>query len=405
MPRFEYQSVGGAATNELQRILAERDAKRRQDLIDSIALRREDRNDVIQRENSQSLNDSRQATEDAKRLEMAKTVRGQLTMGQEITPGIKQQLGILAPAVVNPEAGFNKDFTDTVDIARGTPEEITAQKHKEATQRILDDSTTPDAVKRGLQYELATGKTAPAGSFDKKEPAKTAAVQEYEYYVEQEKLAGRTPKSFAAYQEMDANWKRPVTPRLSDQGFSPQQTITFNQIAGAYQRSPLMRASDRTVVLRDAAANIEKNPNDAASQLALAYGWIQALDTYQSAVREGELQLAGSIATRWQTLQMEANKVATQGAIMPPDVAKLMAANSRELIRTIESGKKQKEREFASQAKVSGVGDMWDKYVAGFSPEPTTPPPAAATTPAAPATAPIVNWGKDASGKPVRVSQ
>jgi hypothetical protein len=81
-------------------------------------------------------------------------------------------------------------------------------------------------------------------------------------------------------------------------GKSPAEISTFNSIAGAYQRSPLIAAADRTIVLNNAISQIEKNPTDSAAQLALAYSYIQALDTYQSAVREGELQNLGLLAAR-----------------------------------------------------------------------------------------------------------
>jgi hypothetical protein len=157
-------------------------------------------------------------------------------------------------------------------------------------------------------------------------------------------------------------------------GRNPREVATFNQIAGAYDRSPLIRAADRTIVLSNAIAQIEKNPSDPASQLSLAYSYIQALDTYQSAVREGELQNLGILGTRLQSFVTQLNRVANEGAFLPPAVAQNIASNAKQLVQTIEAGRSNKEREFASRAKTSGVGDMWSEFTAGMKPPVVTPP-------------------------------
>lgn len=157
--------------------------------------------------------------------------------------------------------------------------------------------------------------------------------------------------------------------------YTQTQISTFNQIVGAYERSPLVRAADRTLVLDDSIKAIRVDPKNAANQMSLAYSYIQALDTYQSAVREGELQNLGTIGTRWQQLAAEANRVVSTGAFLPPEVAKQIADNAQQLVATITAGRKRKQQEFASRARVSNVGPMWDAFIAGF-PEPTSATPA-----------------------------
>lgn len=169
-------------------------------------------------------------------------------------------------------------------------------------------------------------------------------------------------------------------PRVDTGGQDPRKVATFNQIAGAYERSPLIRAADRTIVLGDAIKAIEANPSDPASQLSLAYSYIQALDTYQSAVREGELQNLGVLGTRLQQWATELNRVANEGAFLPPAVAKNIAASAKQLIQTIEAGRARKEQEFGSRAKVSGVGDMWDSFTGGFGGRRTSGPRPGGTT-------------------------
>lgn len=144
---------------------------------------------------------------------------------------------------------------------------------------------------------------------------------------------------------------------------SPKQVITFNQIAGAYERSPLVRAADRTIVLNDAIKTIEANPTDPAAQLRLAYSYIQALDTYQSAVREGELGNLGALWTKLQLWQVQLNKVASEGAFLPKEVAQNIARDAKQLVTTIETAAQRKRQEFGARAQVSGVGPMWQEFV------------------------------------------
>jgi hypothetical protein len=213
----------------------------------------------------------------------------------------------------------------------------------------------------------------------------TPAIGSFEDYVLRDAAAkGKDPKTYTTT-EIDAlREKYRLDPRITvntdSGGRSPREVATFNQIAGAYERSPLIRAADRTIVLKDAAAAIRRNPQDAAQQLTLAYAFIQALDTYQSAVREGELQNLGMLGTRAQQLALEANRVITSGAFLPPGVARQIAESADQLVKTIEGGRAQKLREYASRAKVSGVGDMWEAFVAGFA-QPQTPATGGGSTP------------------------
>lgn len=169
-------------------------------------------------------------------------------------------------------------------------------------------------------------------------------------------------------------------------GHNPAQVAMFNRIAGEFERSPLTRAADRTVVLKDAIAAVRQDPNNATNQLNLAYGYIQALDTYQSAVREGELANLGRLGSVFQNIAASAQRIVS-GNVVPPDVARQIADNASRMVGAIEQGRDQKRREFASRARVSGVGDLWDQFTAGSAqPAPAQPAATAPTTsPPAPA--------------------
>ena len=144
-----------------------------------------------------------------------------------------------------------------------------------------------------------------------------------------------------------------------------QKTQTFNNIVNKYNSSPLVLASDRTPVLKGAIDAIRKNPSNGALQLNLVYSYVQALDTYQSAVREGELALVNSIDSKIGAFQNQIQKI-QQGQIVRPEVIKSIADAAEQVLSTITSAAQLKSRSFKSQADVAGVGEQWDKYVAGF---------------------------------------
>ena len=146
-----------------------------------------------------------------------------------------------------------------------------------------------------------------------------------------------------------------------------QRTQTFNAIVGKYNSSPLIAASDRTPVLKDAIQNIRENPSNGAYQLNLAYSYIQALDTYQSAVREGELSLINSIDSRIGQIQGEIQKI-QNGQIVRPEVAKQIANAAEQVVNTISSAAATKAQSFRAQANVAGVGTEWSAYESQFQP-------------------------------------
>lgn len=162
----------------------------------------------------------------------------------------------------------------------------------------------------------------------------------------------------------------------------PQRVSTFNSIVNNYSRSPLIAARDRTPVLERSITEIERNPNDAALQMNLAYSYIQALDTYQSAVREGELQNINSIDSMVGSLQNAITQL-TNGQVVRPEVARQIASAAKIIVDTIKTAAEQKTRMYESQATVSGVGDEWSRFIQGARAQPVMPAPGQALTPTA----------------------
>lgn len=147
----------------------------------------------------------------------------------------------------------------------------------------------------------------------------------------------------------------------------PQKISTFNSIVNNYNKSPLIAASDRTIVLKNAIEQSKTDPSNGSNQLSLVYAYIQALDTYQSAVREGELGLVNSIDSKIGALSNSVQQI-QNGQIVRPEVIKQIADSAQNIVDTIDRGAKQKAQSFSSQAEVSGVGEEWKQFISGANP-------------------------------------
>jgi hypothetical protein len=170
--------------------------------------------------------------------------------------------------------------------------------------------------------------------------------------------------------KLDIDYKQAQIDKLkmdatSGADMTPGQATMFNGIVNKYNASPLVKASNRTVTLRSSIDDARKDPSDGAKQLNLNYSYIQALDTYQSAVREGELKLTNSIDSKVGKLGNAVEQI-TNGQIVRPEVIKQMADAAESLLKAIDGGAKTAEASYKSQANVVGLDKQWDKYISGF---------------------------------------
>lgn len=194
----------------------------------------------------------------------------------------------------------------------------------------------------------------------------TGVIGEYQFYKRQAQAMGQVPVDFNTYQNMDANRKIKIASAGvgSASNLSSKETTLFNSLVDKYNKSPLVAAYDRTLVLRDIINTVKSDPSNATAQLSLAYGFIQALDTYQSAVREGELSLINSVDSKTGQLKNWTDKI-TNGQIVRPEVALQIAGSAETLVNAIESGAKQKQKSFSGQANINSkaVGDAFNDYI------------------------------------------
>jgi hypothetical protein len=144
-----------------------------------------------------------------------------------------------------------------------------------------------------------------------------------------------------------------------------QQRSAFNSIVDKFNKSPLVAASDRTIVLKNSIDQVRNDPSNGTLQLNLVYSYIQALDTYQSAVREGELALVNSIDSKVGQLGQYVQKI-QNGQIVRPEVAKQIADAADVIVNTINEGAQRKQTQYRSQARVNGIDQQWDMYINGY---------------------------------------
>jgi hypothetical protein len=252
-----------------------------------------------------------------------------------------------------------------ISIAQGNAS-LAQNKAKAALDFATADQTAnkPLELASGstlVKYNPTTGQYEQVAQGTPKPETLPASAQEYEYA----KKNGYTG-TYEQYQTEDANRKRSVTNVIAGSGLTSQQAGLFNNIVNKYQASPLISGADKTSVLTDTINGIRKDPGNGALQLNLAYQYVKALDTYQSAVREGELGLVSSIDSKAGQLQNYIQQI-NNGQQVRPEVAKQIADAAEALVNSITSAAKQKQAAYASQANTLGLGDAWNTYTSGFS--------------------------------------
>lgn len=251
-------------------------------------------------------------------------------------------------------------------------EAIAAQKAEETKVQNL----VLQAIESGVTDQKVLSKIAASKSFDEaikvagpligaKNNEKSAygsgIVGEYQFYVDQERKAGRTPMSFSDYQNEDANRKRLAASIVDSSGLNPKQTASFLSITTKYQDDALIKAFDKGQGLSAIADQVIKDPNSATNQLKALYGFVKNLDP-DSAVREGEIGLANQTTSFLDRFKTSLTRVA-EGQVLSPQAAKELALATKELVQGWEMGVKARKSRYISQAQGAGIGDAFSRYL------------------------------------------
>lgn len=196
--------------------------------------------------------------------------------------------------------------------------------------------------------------------------------KEYDDYVADETQRG-TPAnkilSFDAWQTHDAK-RNPrgtnvsvLSQALPGAAINPRQASIINPLINNYRNSAPVKAVARTAPLEGAVQRIKADPNNAFTQLNIIYGFIQALDTYQSTVREGEISLTQQTMSSVERLKMGLQRAFT-AKILSPQAAIGIASEAEKLIADIKSSAAQAAQTFRAQARINGLDSYWDQYMA-----------------------------------------
>jgi hypothetical protein len=219
-----------------------------------------------------------------------------------------------------------------------------------------------------VQFNPSTGKYDTVANGAPKPESLPATAQEYEYAKKQGYKG-----TFEQYQNEDANRKRSIV-NVNSGGLTAGQTTAFNSIVDKYNKSPLIQAADRAQSLSATAKAVQANPGDGATQLNLVYQYIGALDNYNSAVREGELNLVGSLQSKIGAISKTVQNIVDTGKPVDAKTAQKIADAANALVNVINTNAQAKAKSYSSQAQVQGLGDYWNQYVGGFQPSYATNP-------------------------------
>lgn len=227
--------------------------------------------------------------------------------------------------------------------------------------------STPQQLSAGASLvDPTTGKVI--AQSEKTSGTPTASIQEYEYYANQEKQEGRTPKSYSQYQIEDANRKVLASTILNSSGLTPSQSSDFLSITSNYQKDALIQAYDKGTGLEAIADQVIKDPKNASNQLKSLYVLVKNLDP-DSAVREGEIALANKTNSYLQNFQTAFTRL-YNGQVINPDTAVQLAKATKELVSAWGMAANQRQQRYSAQAEGAGVTNAWNKYLSN---SPQTP--------------------------------
>lgn len=109
------------------------------------------------------------------------------------------------------------------------------------------------------------------------------------------------------------------------------------------------------------ADEIIRNPRNAAAQISLLYGFVAGLDP-NSAVKEGEIALAGSVASNLANLQNAFTRI-NQGQPIPEDSAIALANETKRLASQWANAGLQQENKLLIKARAQGVEPVIKGYL------------------------------------------
>lgn len=277
MPRFSFVSPGAAAVNELQRVLAEREAQRRQDFLDSITNRemnlREQQEDR-QAENQRSILDERSLLQESQRVDR---MNEDARRGDVIDPENAALYRKHRPGAVN-----------TLSVPTVTDEQVANAPNGDPTDPTIVPKAPGVVVHRGGPKQLAD------------EQAQEARMMQSREANASREAAAKTAADarVAAAQEKDKDREAAAAGRREDAA-NGRHERRINQISDQYDRNPIVKRMNIVAEGYDLAKRLSGNPNRSSTDdQALIYAFAKAMDP-ESVVREGEYATVQKYAQSW----------------------------------------------------------------------------------------------------------
>lgn len=244
------------------------------------------------------------------------------------------------------------------DIKRATPEQVDLKRkeYEKLLPTIFKDKTTQESVKAVVDQYLNSG------DIDRAD----AAFERASSAEERRRFA-----------EDAAAERRVFAQRLTAGTMNTQQATIFNGIVGKYNANPVIQAADKLPLLEQSVKDLQVNPGSAAEQLKMIYGFIKAIDLYDSTVREGEVRLAQMVQSWIGSIENAITRI-DKGQIITPEAARELARSSINVISTIKQAADNKRKAYGAQAAINGLGPQWQQYEAAITAGAPSPAPPAA---------------------------
>lgn len=151
------------------------------------------------------LGESLQQTLDKQQQQQSQSALQQSQSTETNRHNVATENAATAAAVPSAEREFQAAYPAWLE-ANQLPRNATSEMRARQDMKGIDPQT-------GLTYQQRNQSALEYEKLEQKTPANpTAAVQEYNFYAEQETKAGRQPLTFDRWQTQDANRKKPATP-------------------------------------------------------------------------------------------------------------------------------------------------------------------------------------------------
>lgn len=244
---------------------------------------------------------------------------------------------------------------------------ITSRFYKYPGSNTVYDSTTREPLTYE-QYVARGGTGKPGAAFpDVQTLSSEGNLKDYPASYQEYLLAKKDgfTGTYNDYQNLDANRKisiaRAGASVIGNSSLNSKEATIFNGIIDKYNKSPLIAAADKMRGYLTTIESAGQGQSTPQKDLNLIYAYIKALDYGESAVREGEINLGMDTGSIKQQLNAKIQKLSGGGLLDPSQRQNYISA-ARELIAAVNAAAQAKEKSFASQAQVTGVGDAWNQF-------------------------------------------